>query len=204
MTDTRAHWDGAYTAKAENQVSWFQVEPGKSLALIRDAAKSRDAGIVDIGGGASVLVDTLLRDGYSDLTVLDVSEVALGRTQARLGAAAEKVSWIVADITRWRPPRRWDVWHDRAVFHFLTDRADQDAYIAALTAATAPGAAILMATFAPDGPEKCSGLPVQRYSPSTIATRLGSGFRLYAEAAEDHVTPWGSTQKFAYAALKRL
>jgi hypothetical protein len=203
VTDTRAHWDTTYTTKADTQVSWYQPRPERSLALITSAEAFPSLGIIDVGGGASRLVDALLASGYSDLTVLDVSEVALGRSKARLGSAASRVTWIIADITQWQPHRTWSVWHDRAVFHFLTDAAAQDAYIAALKRGTAPGTAVIMATFALSGPERCSGLPVQRYSPQTLSTRLGSDFMLYAEAAETHPTPFGTTQDFCYAAFLR-
>jgi hypothetical protein len=203
MIGARAHWNTTYTNKTDTQVSWYQPNPERSLALIRSAVSSRSAGIIDVGGGTSRLVDSLLADGYSDLTVLDVSEVALDRSKARLGEAAGKVTWITADVTQWRPQRTWGVWHDRAVLHFLTDRAAQDAYIAALKRGTATGSAVIMATFALSGPERCSGLPVQRYSPQTLAERFGPDFTLYAEAAETHPTPFGTTQEFCYAAFRR-
>jgi hypothetical protein len=200
MTDRRDHWDRTYTVKSDTAVSWYQDVPERSLALIRKAGKGS---VIDIGGGASRLVDRLLAEDYADLTVLDISDVALGRSQERLGAQASRVAWIVADITRWRPGRQWDVWHDRAVFHFLTVTAAQDAYIAALKAGTRPSAHVVMATFALTGPEKCSGLPVERYSAETLAARLGSGFALYAQEAETHPTPFGTTQDFTYAAFTR-
>ncbi|HUK09208.1 MAG TPA: class I SAM-dependent methyltransferase [Stellaceae bacterium] len=203
MIDTRAHWNTTYATKADTEVSWYQPSPERSLALIGSAVSSRSTGIIDVGGGTSRLVDHLLADGYSDLTVLDVSEVALSRSKARLGEAALKVTWITADITQWRPRRTWGVWHDRAVFHFLTDIAAQDAYIAALKQGTTAGSVVIIATFALGGPERCSGLPVQRYSPRTLAQRLGSDFTLYAEAAETHATPFGTSQEFGYAALRR-
>jgi Methyltransferase domain len=184
-------------------VSWYQPAPDRSLSLIKSAAPNPSASIIDVGGGASRLVDRLLADGYSDLTVLDISDVALSRSRKRLGALADKLSWIVADITAWQPRRTWDIWHDRAVFHFLTDAAAQDAYIAALTSGTKAGSTVIMATFALNGPERCSGLPVQRYGAQTLATRLGPAFALYAEAAETHPTPFGTTQEFSYAAFKR-
>jgi Methyltransferase domain len=203
MSDTRGHWDRTYTAKADTQLSWYQASPQRSLELIRSAVSNRSASIIDIGGGTSKLVDELLSAGYTDLTVLDVSEVALGRSKARLGASSGKVSWLVANITEWQPSRTWNVWHDRAVFHFLTDARDQDAYIAALRRGTVSGSAVIMATFALNGPERCSGLPVQRYSPATLAIRLGSDFKLYAEAEETHLTPFETAQEFVYAALRR-
>jgi hypothetical protein len=204
MTDCRAHWDATYTAKADTEVSWYQPSPERSVGLIESAAANRSDSIIDVGGGASRLVDALLADGYSDLTVLDVSDVALGRSQARLGALAEKVSWLVADITQFQPPRIWHVWHDRAVFHFLIDTGAQDAYVAALKRGTAAGSAVILATFALTGPERCSGLPVQRYSSASLAARLGREFELYADAAETHPTPFGTHQEFVYAAFKRV
>ncbi|MDE2134681.1 MAG: class I SAM-dependent methyltransferase [Alphaproteobacteria bacterium] len=203
MHTMREHWDGVYATKGETEVSWYQPRPERSLALINSAVPDQSAAILDVGGGTSTLVDGLLAQGYSDLTVLDVSEAALARSKARLGQRAGKVSWIVADITAWRPPRTWRVWHDRAVFHFLTATADQDAYIRALKAATAPGAMVVMSCFALDGPEKCSGLPVQRYSAAILAARIGGDFELVSQASERHLTPWQSVQNFSYAVLKR-
>lgn len=144
MPATREHWDGVYTTKGETEVSWYQPRPERSLAFIKFTAPSLSDSILDVGGGASTLVDELLAQGYTDLTVLDVSEAALARSKTRLGRQAGKVSWIVADVTTWRPPRRWHVWHDRAVFHFLTGAADQDAYVSALKAATVPGSVAVM------------------------------------------------------------
>jgi hypothetical protein len=200
---TQTHWDQTYATKAETQVSWFQASPEPSLGLIRSAAPSHSPSIIDVGGGASRLVDSLLADGYSDLAVLDVSEVALSRSKARLGELASKVSWIVADMTDWQPRKKWNVWHDRAVFHFLTDEAAQDAYITALKQGTATGSTVLMATFALNGPERCSGLPVCRYSPATLALKLGDDFVLYAESSETHSTPFGTIQEFSYAGFRR-
>jgi 2-polyprenyl-3-methyl-5-hydroxy-6-metoxy-1,4-benzoquinol methylase len=159
--------------------------------------------VIDVGGGASRLVDALLEAGRDDVTVLDISHVALGRAKARLGESAARINWICADVTQWTPARTWDLWHDRAVFHFLTEIAEQDAYIKTLTAATHPGSAVILSTFAPTGPERCSGLPVQRYSPAGLAARLGSGFALEDVALETHVTPWGAAQDFSYAALRK-
>ncbi len=204
MGSSRSHWEDVYTAKAETAVSWYQRHPVRSLQMIAAAAPDRMVPLIDIGGGASTLVDDLLAEGFGDVTVLDVAEAALAKSKARLGAAKARVSWIVADITQWQAQRRYRVWHDRAVFHFLTDAASQDAYIAALEAATEPGATAIMATFALDGPEKCSGLPVQRYSPQTLAARLGRSFQLIDEARETHTTPGGSAQHFSYAVLRRL
>lgn len=203
MSKTLEHWDRVYSTKSETEVSWYQPLPERSLALIRAMAPNLSASIVDIGGGASRLIDELLALGYIDLTVLDVSRAALIRSKERLGTLADKVSWITADITQWTPLRTWDIWHDRAVFHFLTETKDQDAYIAALEMGTKPNSVAVISTFALDGPERCSGLPVQRYSPATLAARIGSGFRLVSAAEEPHTTPSGSIQHFAYAVLRR-
>ena len=203
MPKTREHWDQVYSTKPETEVSWYQPRPERSLALIRSAAPDRNASLIDVGGGASHLVDELLSQGYSDVTVLDVSQAALNRSQERLGLMADKVVWIAVDITQWTPPRTWEVWHDRAVFHFLTETKDQDAYIAALRAGTKRGSLAVISTFALDGPERCSGLPVQRYSPATLAARIDGEFEMIIEASEPHKTPSGSTQNFAYAVLKR-
>ena len=203
MASVREHWDDTYRTKAETRVSWYQPDPERSRALIEAAAPMRTAGIIDVGGGASRLVDRLLADGYGDLTVLDVSAVALDRSRTRLGPGAEAVHWIVADITRWQPSRTWDVWHDRAVFHFLVDESGQDAYLGALKQATRAGSAVVIATFALAGPERCSGLPVQRYDAKTLAARLGPDFELVSETTEGHVTPAGATQDFQYGVFRR-
>lgn len=203
MSGTRSHWEKVHTAKSETEVSWYQPHSLRSLELISAAAPDPAAAIVDIGGGASRLVDDLLAQGYTDLTVLDVSEAALAKARLRLGRDSGKVDWVVADITEWHPPRAYDVWHDRAVFHFLTGPEPQAAYLAALRAGTAAGSTVIIATFALDGPESCSGLPVQRYSPETLAARLGPSFSLTHQAEETHETPWGSQQKFSYAAFRR-
>jgi SAM-dependent methyltransferase len=203
MTGARQHWQTVYTTKAATDVSWYQPVPHLSLELIALAAPDRTAGIIDVGGGTSALAGKLLSRGYDDVTVLDVSEAALARARERLDDEAHRVQWIVADVTQWAPNRRWNVWHDRAAFHFLTDTNGQDAYVSTLTRATAPGAAVIIATFALDGPEKCSGLPVQRYSPETLAARLGPDFALVSGTAESHVTPKGATQRFSYAVLRR-
>jgi SAM-dependent methyltransferase len=203
MQEAREHWDHVYSTKLETEVSWYQPHSVRSLAAIKSAAPDHSRSIIDIGGGASHLVDDLLSEGYSDVTVLDISEAALNRSRERLGQRSGKVSWIAANIARWKPLRTWDVWHDRAVFHFLTERQDQEAYIAALAAATKAGSVAVIATFALNGPERCSGLPVQRYDPAGLAARIGGEFRLISEASEAHKTPWGAVQHFAYAILKR-
>ncbi len=203
MSEAHDHWQRVFTTKTDAEVSWYQPRPRLSLELIAAAAPSRITGVIDVGGGTSTLVADLLAAGYGDLTVLDISEAALARSRARLGGDADKVVWIAADVTRWSPERRWGVWHDRAAFHFLTDAERQDAYIKAMTEATAPNATVIVATFALDGPERCSGLPVQRYSPATLAARFGPEFTLISGRSEDHVTPTGAVQRFSYAVFRR-
>jgi len=201
--DSKQHWDEVYALKAEDAVSWFQPRPETSLALIAAADLERHDPIVDVGGGASRLVDHLLADGHTDITVLDVAAAALEKSRARLGRAADEVHWVVADITRWWPERRYRLWHDRAVFHFLTQEADRAAYRRALEAGLASGGHAILASFALDGPERCSGLPVQRYSPHTLAAELGAGFNLLEQHQEEHTTPAGRVQRFQYSVFAR-
>jgi SAM-dependent methyltransferase len=203
MTDAQRHWEAVYATKPATSVSWYRPVLDRSLALIHTTAPELKTSIVDIGGGASTLVDSLLDAGYTDLTVVDIAPAALAASRARLGERASRVAWLAADLTAWQPPRRWDLWHDRAVFHFLTDAASQAAYIAALHAATHAGSTAIIATFALDGPERCSGLPVQRYSAEGLAARIGAPFVLTAADAERHVTPGGAVQSFVYAVMTR-
>lgn len=201
--DRQSHWQTVYATKDATAVSWYEVEPRRSMDLIGRASADPQGSVIDVGGGASTLVDHLLAAGRRDVAVLDVSAAALARTRARLGTAAGGVQWIVADITRWRPARTWAIWHDRAVFHFLIEPDDQAAYLAALQAATEPGSRVVLATFAPDGPERCSGLPVVRYDVETLATRLGPAFDLLESAHAVHVTPWGAEQRFTWTLFGR-
>ncbi|MGX1318620.1 trans-aconitate methyltransferase [Bradyrhizobium sp. USDA 377] len=203
MSDRTTHWDNVYATKGEAEVSWYQASPAISLAMIRAANSDHDAAIIDIGGGASRLVDALLQDGYRRLTVLDLSANALGVAKARIGAAASTVDWIVADVTTWPPTRTYDVWHDRAAFHFLTDPDDRAAYVERLRSAVRPGGQVVIATFAPDGPEKCSGLPVQRHDSASLAAELGPEFELVEARSEMHRTPWDSKQSFQFSRFRR-
>jgi ubiquinone/menaquinone biosynthesis C-methylase UbiE len=203
MSEAREYWDRVYRTKSETEVSWYQRRPEQSLRLILTSAPDRQSAIIDVGGGASSLIDLLLAESYRRLTVLDISETALDRSRARLGARGAGVNWIAADVTTWVPDRRYDVWHDRAVFHFLILAATQEAYLATLKRATAPGASVIVATFALDGPDRCSGLPVQRYSPATLGERLGPEFRLVSEVPETHLTPGGKEQRFVYSVFER-
>jgi trans-aconitate methyltransferase len=203
MSDRTTHWDHVYATKGEAEVSWFQDSPAISLDMIRAANPDHRAAIIDIGGGASRLVDALLQDGYRDIAVLDLSANALDAAKKRLGRAASTIDWIVADATAWQPAKTYDVWHDRAAFHFLTDPGDRAAYVDRLRSAIAPGGHIIIATFAPDGPEKCSGLPVQRHDSASLAAELGPEFELIETRSETHHTPWKSTQAFQFSRFKR-
>ncbi len=197
------HWDKVYAEKSGDTVSWFQSEPTISLALIHSIAAPPVARIMDIGGGASNLVDHLLAGGYRNVSVLDIAASGLAQSRVRLGEKAELVNWYVADATNWAPPETYDIWHDRAVFHFLTADADRRAYEAVLKKALAPGGHAVIATFAMDGPEKCSGLPVIRYSAEQLCGELGPDFMLIEQRDEQHVTPSGTTQAFSFFLLRR-
>jgi 2-polyprenyl-3-methyl-5-hydroxy-6-metoxy-1,4-benzoquinol methylase len=198
-----AHWQNVYREKAENQVSWFQETPAISLELIEAVHPKFDSAIVDIGGGASRLVDRLAREGYRDLTVLDVSENAIAMARARMGEPAEAVKWIVADVTQWEPTRRYDLWHDRAAFHFLTQAPDRNAYVECLASALRPGGHAIIGTFAMDGPERCSGLPVIRYDGALLSATLGKAFALVETRRHDHGTPMGGVQRFQFSIIRR-
>lgn len=203
MSDRSAHWENVYLTKGEAEVSWFQNSPATSLDLICAATPDHGAAIIDIGGGASRLVDALLQDGYRDVSVLDLSANALDAAKKRIGGAASMVDWIVADATTWQPAKSYEVWHDRAAFHFLTDPRDRAAYVERLRSAVAPGGNVIIATFAPDGPEKCSGLPVQRHDSASLAAALGPEFELVETRSETHHTPWDSTQAFQFSRFRR-
>jgi SAM-dependent methyltransferase len=199
----RAHWENVYQTKAENEVSWFQETPFLSLEFIHAASVGKDAAIIDIGGGESRLVGALLDEGYTDLSVLDISERAVAETQARLGQRASHVTWIVADVAAWEPERTYDLWHDRAAFHFLTEPADQDAYVARVVRALRPGGHLIISTFALDGPERCSGLPVVRYDARSLSQRLGPLFELVESRNHEHHAPVGRVQRFQFSWFHR-
>jgi SAM-dependent methyltransferase len=200
----QAHWENVYTSKRENEVSWFQDSPAPSLALTAEVGAAPDSAIIDIGGGASRLVDRLIDQGFCDVTVLDLSAAALQAAKARLGERASGARWLVADATKWEPSRAYDIWHDRAAFHFLTEERDRAAYIARLQQGVRIGGHAIIATFALDGPEKCSGLPVMRYDAARLAQTLGPGFTLLQSRANDHATPWGSHQSFQFSVFQRV
>lgn len=195
----KIHWQGVYTTKREDGVSWFQETPTPSLELLALIHATIDSAIIDIGGGASRLVDALVGRGYRDMTVLDLSAAALAMAQARLAAQAQQVNWIVADVTDWKPERQYDIWHDRAAFHFLTEAADRQAYADRLRQALRPGGYAIIGTFAKDGPEMCSGLPVIRHDAESLAAILGAEFALVDSRRHEHITPWGTVQNFQFS-----
>jgi trans-aconitate methyltransferase len=203
VVDTADHWRGAYAAKDPAAVSWFQASPTPSLAMIRKTGLGEGAHILDAGGGASPLVDHLLAERFC-VTVLDIAETGLEAARSRLGPRAEAASWVVADVTRWRPTAQFDLWHDRAVFHFLTEPDQRARYFEALRDGLTPSGWVIMATFAPDGPERCSGLTVRRWSVTDLVEAFGADFRLMDSAEETHLTPWGSPQLFTWTLFQRV
>ncbi len=197
--ERKLHWERVYEGKEPTEVSWYQPVPEKSLELIHSAARSTSDSIIDVGGGASSLVDRLLDVGYEDVSVLDISGKALQQSVARLGDLAARVRWIEADITDFNPSRSYAVWHDRAVFHFLTEETDRQRYIAAMKAALRAEGHFLLATFGPEGPLRCSGLDIRRYSVEMLRQLLGDDFVLQSEEIDEHRTPAGATQQFLYS-----
>lgn len=194
----RAHWRRVHEARLPTELSWYQPVPARSLELIRATGEPPEAPILDVGGGASTLVDHLLREGYSDITVLDIVASALDHARARLGETGASVHWIEADVTKFRTAREYAVWHDRAVFHFLTDDGDRQRYLGVLREALRMRGQVILATFGPEGPDRCSGLPVRRYSAEEISAMLGPDFALRAHRLEEHRTPKGTPQQFLY------
>lgn len=197
--DLKSHWEAVYSTKSPDTVSWFQEHAEESLRLIASTGLGDLAAIIDVGGGASKLVDDLLAAGYGGISVLDLSAAAMREARRRLGALAGNVTWIEGDITEVDlPAARFDIWHDRAVFHFLTDAASRRRYVDQVTRAVRPGGHIIIATFAEDGPEQCSGLPVMRYRADELHSEFGAGFKLLAHRKEEHWTPIGRAQQFVY------
>lgn len=192
------HWNHVYQTNASDDVSWFQTRPETSLRLIEACRVAKGDGIIDVGGGASVLVDFLLDADYGNLAVLDISTAALNQSKRRLGARASQVDWFAADIVQFIPPREFGLWHDRAVFHFLTEKADRQEYVKTMKRTLTLNGHAVIATFAIDGPEKCSGLSVCRYDTSAIAAEFGKEFRLLEHVNETHITPWSTEQRFSY------
>jgi 2-polyprenyl-3-methyl-5-hydroxy-6-metoxy-1,4-benzoquinol methylase len=203
-SERQSHWENVYTTKAENEVSWFEKSPAVSLELIRATGEAKDASLIDVGGGASRLVDALLQDGYSAVTVLDLSERAIATAKARLGDRAASVAWITADVTAWKPTTTFDVWHDRAAFHFLTESAERSAYVARVSQALRVGGHLIIGTFALDGPEQCSGLPVRRYDAASLGEALGPAFALVETQPHEHRTPMGRVQRFQFSRFRRI
>lgn len=197
----KQHWEQIYRTRAPEDLSWFQPRPEISLQWIAAAGLAPDAAILDVGGGASRLVDCLLAAGYSRLAVLDISGTALALARRRLGRRAAEVEWFEADVAGFEPSHHFDLWHDRAVFHFLTTASQRAGYVAAMRRALAPQGQAIVATFAPDGPEQCSGLPVARYDAANLLAALGAGFRLLEQRDELHHTPRGAPQHFLYFRL---
>ena len=196
-------WQRTYLERRTDELSWTEATPTVSLELIAEAAPSPDAAVVDVGGGASRLAGELLRAGYRDVTVADISAESLERAKADLGAEAARVSWVVADVRDHDFGRRFDLWHDRAVLHFMVDDEDRDAYLRTLDRALRPGGDLVLATFGPQGPTQCSGLPVRRYDAQRLAELLGRDFELRSSRLHDHRTPRGAVQQFVYTRFKR-
>jgi SAM-dependent methyltransferase len=199
----QAHWENVYQTKSEREVSWFQDDPAPSLELIALTGATQGSAIIDIGGGASRLIDALLARAYQDVTVLDLSGAALAAARERLGRDAERARWIVADITTWRPEAAYDIWHDRAALHFLNAPEEQAAYAERLRQALKVGGHAIIGTFALDGPDRCSGLPVTRHSSQSLAAVLGPGFSLQDSRRHQHRTPWNSMQNFQFSTFVR-
>jgi ubiquinone/menaquinone biosynthesis C-methylase UbiE len=197
--DAKTHWEKVYATKTPDAVSWYRRHLDRSLALIERAVPERSASIIDVGGGESTLVDDLLLRGYTNITVLDVSQGAIDVTRSRLGSAADQVRWIAADITQVElEPRAYDLWHDRAVFHFLTVLEQRTAYVGQVARSVKPGGHVIVSAFGPEGPTKCSGLEVVRYDAESLHREFGVSFRLVESSTELHRTPFDTTQQFLY------
>lgn len=203
MSEDPNRWESVYRSKEEAETSWFEDRPQVSLDLIAETGAGKDAAIVDIGAGSSRLVDCLLDQGFRRITVLDLSETALLTARARLSPDAP-VEWVVANVLHWQPSGHFDVWHDRAAFHFLTEASDQDAYLRVMDRALVPGGHAIIGTFAPDGPTSCSGLPVAGYDAALLSERLGSGYQLVRSLSHEHRTPWDSVQRFHFALFRKV
>jgi len=203
MQDRHNHWEGVYQRTTPMDRSWHQDEPTLSLQLIAGAGLSRDAPVIDVGGGASVLVDFLTRDRYRNITVLDISGAALAASKKRLGDVAEDIQWREADVTQYESPHQYALWHDRAVFHFLSDESERQQYRAVLERSLLPGGDVVIATFGLGGPTKCSGLDVVQYDAEKLGAELGAEFRLLNVRDEVHLTPSMKQQQFTYCHFRR-
>jgi SAM-dependent methyltransferase len=203
VSGNRDHWQSTYAQRTPQQVSWYEPRPLRSLELIAATGVATDASILDLGGGTSTLAAELLAMGYTDLTVADISPAALAGAKGQLSSAGEHVTWIEADVRNHDFHRRYELWHDRAVFHFMVSRADRDGYLQTLRRTLRPGGHLIVATFGPDGPTHCSGLPVERYDAEGLQRTLGEEFELIGSSLATHNTPSGSSQQFLYAHLLR-
>jgi ubiquinone/menaquinone biosynthesis C-methylase UbiE len=202
--EMRRHWDEVYSTKRAQETSWYQDEPRLSLEMIEKTNVGRMASIIDVGGGASTLVDHLLDRSYTDLTVLDISAAALQQSRQRLGERADRINWVECDITAYSPGKTFEVWHDRAMFHFLTSAEDRRHYLQVLRAALNPGGHAIICEFAPDGPSKCSGLDIVQYDALKMSRELGQDFVLQEQEKEKHRTPLGKEQRFGCYRFRRL
>jgi trans-aconitate methyltransferase len=202
QAEAAAHWDAAY-GQGDDTRSWFEEHPGMSLRMLGAAGVSAADALIDVGGGASPLTGALLDRGFRDLTVLDISSSGMQHARDRLGSRADQVHWLVADVLSWHPRRRYQAWHDRAVYHFLTTEEHRQQYLHTLDAATAPAAVAVFGCFAPDGPQHCSGLPVARYSPAQLARQVGAKWLLTSQDREEHITPASTIQPFTWIALRK-
>jgi methyltransferase family protein len=202
-SNDKSHWNSRFTNTDPEALTWFDPEAEATMRLLGRFGGANFSGLIDVGAGNSRLVDALLDTGADDLTLFDISDAALAQTRDRLGPRTEDVTFISGDIRDWQPERQWTIWHDRAVFHFMVSDEDQAAYISALDLATRAGALILLATFSPEGPEKCSGLPVARHDGQSLSNRLGRGYRLLHEERRDHITPGGTAQNFTHAVFRK-
>jgi len=201
---SKTHWDNLYASKKPTEVSWHQTHLEKSLELIRATGVNEFARIIDVGGGASTLVDDLLATGFRNVTVLDIASAAIRNARARLGKRADDVTWLEADITLVDlPAHHYDLWHDRAVFHFLTDADDRRRYLEAVNHTVKSGGHVIVATFGPHGPRQCSGLDIVRYAPESLQREFGADYRLVQTLTEDHVTPAGKHQEFIYCYCRK-
>lgn len=198
------HWENVYQTKKPDEVSWYQLNPDVSLDLIASTEITPDQKIIDVGGGTSVLVDKLLEKGFQSISVLDISSKAVQHAKERLAGQAEKVNWVEADVTKVELPHPYDLWHDRAVFHFLTDPADRKKYVEVMEKSVKPGGHVIIATFALEGPSKCSGLDVERYDPEKLSKEIGNSFHFIKSVEETHKTPWQAEQKFVYCVFKKV
>lgn len=201
--DNKQHWEKVYTTKEFTEVSWYQATPVVSLNFIAEFNVAKDAAIIDIGGGDSYFVDHLLNLGYTNITVLDISEAAIARAKKRLGAKASQINWVISDIINYEPDRQFDFWHDRATFHFLTTTDNVNTYLAIANKAVSSSGKIVMGTFSENGPEKCSGLPIKQYSEDTLTTIIKNWFQKIKCIHTDHITPFNTVQNFLFCSFKK-